>query len=189
LFDENSEELDNSFDFSWFNNSNPSSLLLNWYTVEFNNAYEFAYRAWITTTSSIEKANMNWNLTRIAMAKMLSQYAINILWKKPENIITPKFPDVSQKLDDDYGWAVALSYQLWIMWKWIKNFRPNDEVTRAEFATALSRMLYWTQDWTNQYYSTHLSKLYEEWIIKNTNPNLKELRWYVMIMLMRSAKN
>jgi hypothetical protein len=29
LFDENSEELDNSFDFSWFNNSNPSSLLLN----------------------------------------------------------------------------------------------------------------------------------------------------------------
>ncbi|MBR7036457.1 S-layer homology domain-containing protein [bacterium] len=26
------------------------------------------------------------------------------------------------------------------------NFRPNDEVTRAEFATALSRMLYHTSD-------------------------------------------
>jgi hypothetical protein len=26
------------------------------------------------------------------------------------------------------------------------NFRPNDEVTRAEFATALSRMLYHTKD-------------------------------------------
>jgi hypothetical protein len=26
------------------------------------------------------------------------------------------------------------------------NFRPNDEVTRAEFATALSRMLYNTED-------------------------------------------
>jgi hypothetical protein len=26
------------------------------------------------------------------------------------------------------------------------NFRPNDEVTRAEFVTALSRMLYHTED-------------------------------------------
>jgi hypothetical protein len=26
------------------------------------------------------------------------------------------------------------------------NFRPNDEVTRAEFATALSRMLYNIED-------------------------------------------
>lgn len=189
LYDEKNNESNNSFDFSWFNNSNPSSLLLNWYTVEFNNAYEFAHRAWITTTSSIEKANMNWNLTRIAMAKMLSQYAINILWKKTQNITTPVFPDVSQKLDDDYWWAVELSYQLWIMWKWIKKFRPKDPVTRAEFATALSRMLYWTEDWTSHYYSTHISKLYNEWIINNTNPQLKELRWYVMIMLMRSAKN
>jgi hypothetical protein len=88
-----------------------------------------------------------------------------------------------------YGNWVTLAYQLWIMWQNMKNnnFRPNDIVTRAEFATALSRLLYWTQDWSNSYYSTHLEKLYIEWIITNTNPNMHEVRWYVMLMLMRSS--
>ena len=182
------EDKGSDFDFSWYNTSNPDNLMPNGYTVEFNNAYEFAHRAWITTTNSIENANMWGKLTRIAMAKMLSNYAINILGKKPANKVVPKFSDVSDKLNEDYGWAVDLAYQLWIMWVWIDNFRPNDAVTRAEFATALSRMLYGTSDWT-PYYSTHLNKLYIEWIITNSDPKIKELRWYVMIMLMRSAKN
>jgi hypothetical protein len=33
-----------------------------------------------------------------------------------------------------------------------------------------------------------MAKLYNEWIINNTDPGMKERRWYVMIMLMRSAK-
>jgi hypothetical protein len=35
------------------------------------------------------------------------------------------------------------------MWQNMSNnkFRPNDEVTRAEFATALSRLLYNTDEW------------------------------------------
>lgn len=190
MLDKNkSDKNHSSFDFSWYNNANPVSIMLNWYSVEFNNAYEFAHRVGITTIDSIEKANMNWSLTRIAMAKMLSNYAINILWKKPSNSVVPNFPDVSQKLNADYWWAVTLAYQLWIMGKWINKFRPYDTVTRAEFGTALSRMLYWIQDWAWKYYSTHLDRLYKDWIISNKNPELKESRWYVMIMLMRSVKN
>ena len=71
---------------------------------------------------------------------------------------------------------------------WTNKFRPYDPVTRAEFSTALSRMLYGLEDWTDNYYSTHINKLYQEWIISNNNPNLQELRWYVMLMLMRSSK-
>jgi hypothetical protein len=41
---------------------------------------------------------------------------------------------------------------------------------------------------TVKYYTNHMEKLKEEWIITNTDPNMKERRWYVMIMLMRSAK-
>ena len=186
LFEEDEKKSD--FDFSWYNNSNPNNLASNGFTVEFNNAYTFAYKAWITTTNSIQQANMTWKLTRIAMAKMLSNYAINILGKKPANKVVPNFPDVPKKMNEDYGWAVDLAYQLWIMWIWIEDFRPNDAVTRWEFATALSRMLYWTADWT-PYYSTHLNKLFKEWIITNSDPKINELRWYVMIMLMRSAKN
>ena len=162
-------------------------VLDDWLTQEFHDAYDFWYHYWITTTSSAKEANMNSPLNRIAMAKMLSNYAINVLWKKPANIIVPKFPDVDSKLNEDYGWAVELAYQLGIMWIWIDKFRPFDPVTRKEFWTALSRMLFGLEDWTDVYYSTHLKKLKEMWIISNDNPDLEELRGYVMLMLMRSV--
>ena len=151
-------------------------------------AYEWAYDYWITTQPTFKQAKMNSPITRIAMAKMLSNYAINILWKKPDTSKWEKqFIDVTTKQNNDYNNAVTLSYQLWIMWQWTNKFRPNDEVTRAEFATALSRMLYNTSD-GQPYYITHLKKLKQEWIITNDNPRIKEKRWYVMLMLMRSAK-
>jgi hypothetical protein len=33
-----------------------------------------------------------------------------------------------------------------------------------------------------------VAKLYNEWIINKMNPVLKEKRWYVMTMLMRTVK-
>ena len=165
------------------------------YTEEFNEAYWFAKANGITTTSSIEKAKMNTNLTRIQMAKMLSNFAINVLWEEPdpEKWIV-KFNDVTNKMDKQYDNAVTKAYQLGIMWQNMKNneFRPNDEVTRAEFASALSRLLYKTNEWkyksTWNYYIPHIAKLYQEWIINKTDPKMKEKRWYVMLMLMRSVQ-
>jgi len=188
--EDTSQEIDtptNPIDTSRYQEWNQSEKLDNWYTREFNNAYEFAHRAGITTMDDINKANMNGWLNRIAMAKMLANYAINILGKKPANKVVPKFPDVNQQLNDDYGWAVDLAYQLWIMGIWTDKFRPYDPVTRKEFGTSLSRMLFGLADGTNLYYETHLKKLKEVWIISNDNPELTELRWYVMTMLMRSA--
>ena len=155
---------------------------------EFEQAYNFAYENWITTMDTIEKADMEWWLTRIAMAKMLSNYAINVLGKKPANVVVPNFRDINSELNEEYDFWVSLAYQLWIMWINIEEFRPFDLVTRAEFVTALSRMLFSTPD-GDPYYSTHIEKLKEEWIIKDDNPDMQELRWYVMIMLMRSAKS
>jgi hypothetical protein len=56
--------------------------------------------------------------------------------------------------------------------------------------TALSRMLYHTEDWKwkVKYYEPHMAKLYNEWIITKADPKMKEKRWYVMTMLMRSVK-
>ena len=142
---------------------------------------------------TIQKAKMNSPLTRIAMAKMLSQYAINVLWKEPDISKWTIFNDVSRKLDKEYDNGATLAYQLGIMWinlPW-NNFRPYDMVTRAEFATALSRMLYNTPDWkywwTAKYYINHIKILKNKWIITKDNPTMEERRWYVMIMLMRSA--
>ena len=174
-----------------FTFENPSDKYQDWqYTQEFQNAYNFAYKNWITTMPTIQKAQIYGNLTRIAMAKMLSQYAINVLWQKPDKSMIIRFDDVSKDLDRDYDDWVTLAYQLWIMWINMPNnkFRPNDEVTRWEFATALSRMLYSTPD-GKPYYITHLEKLRMEWILIKLNPEMKELRGYVMIMLMRSASS
>ena len=158
------------------------------YSKEFNDAYSFAHKNWITTMESIEKADMNAPLTRIAMAKMLSQYAINVLGKTPDTTkVVPNFSDVSAELDSEYNNWVTLAYQLGIMWIGIEKFRPFDLVTRAEFGTALSRMLFGLADGDWAYYETHLAKLMEEKIITVDTPDLQELRGYVMIMLMRSA--
>ena len=129
------------------------------------------------------------------MAKMLSKFAINVLWKTPDTSKwAARFSDVSDQLDKEYDNAVTLAYQLWIMWVNVSNnrFRPHDIVTRAEFATALSRLLYSTSDGqyksTWKYYEPHIAKLYSQWIITNKNPKLLERRWYIMLMLMRSVQ-
>ncbi len=190
----NTTTLDNSLvqenEWSTSTDSNSQEILENGFTKEFNNAYEFAFRNGITTMPDIQNAHMYGELNRIAMAKMLSNYGMNILWKKPANVVVPEFTDVSSELNEQYGNAVTLAYQLGIMWINMPNneFRPFDTVTRAEFGTALSRLLFGLADWVDAYYTTHLAKLKAEWIITNDDPTLQELRWYVMIMLMRAAK-
>ena len=163
------------------------------YTQEFIDAYTFAYRNWITTQSPITNADMDWNLTRIAMAKMLSKFSINVVWMKPDETRINKFNDVSDELDEQYDNWVTLAYQLGIMWINMPNneFRPFDLVTRWEFATALSRILWWDKynvlDTNNMpFYQKHIDALKKEWIITQINPTMNELRWYVMLMLLRS---
>jgi hypothetical protein len=51
---------------------------------------------------TIQKADMEGPLTRIAMAKMLSKYAMNILGKKPANVVVPNFNDITSELDEQY---------------------------------------------------------------------------------------
>ena len=160
---------------------------------EMRSAYAFSYSKWITTQPTYEEARVDKKLTRIEMAKMLSQYAINVMGSEPDITRYNKFADVSDKLDSDYNDAVTLAYELWIMWINMPNneFRPNDYVTRWEFATALSRMVYGTSDGqyrqTPKYYTLHVEKLESEKVITQVNPTMMERRWYVMIMLMRLA--
>ena len=171
----------------WFDNGDQSQMLSNWYTREYNNAYRFSSENGITTAISIENANMGWELTRIAMAKMLSNYAISVLWKTPNFEKSCNFDDVSSELNKKYDNWVTLACQLGIMGVGINNFRPYESVTRAQFGAALSRMLYGISDWAVNYYEPHLNRLAAEGVINNIDPKRMETRWNVMLMLMRSA--
>ena len=169
------------------------------YTAEQQNAYSYAYNQKIITASSIEKANMNGQLTRIAMAKMISNFAINVLWLQPNTYINCSFSDVSSSLDSQYSYGVTQACQLWLMWIWSDwkksdKFNPYEIVTRAQFATAFSRALNKSK-WTvinngTPYYSTHLQYLQSEWIIRSISqplPSTVEKRWNVMLMMMRAS--
>ena len=157
------------------------------YSSELRQAYNWAYQSEITTQSSIEKANMWWKITREEMAKMISNYAINILWKSPDTTKNCLFSD--SNINPDLVKFVTESCQLWLMWQWITSFKPKDFVTRAEFWTVLSRALWWDKyGWWNTYYESHLKALQNEWIMKKIDvPMDNEIRWYVMLMLMRSV--
>ena len=169
------------------------------YTSEQQEAYNYAYSQNITTISSIENANMNGQLTRIAMAKMISYFAINALWLQPDTSKDCSFLDVSSSLDIQYNYGVTQACQLWLMWMWSDwkksdNFNPYVVVTRAQFATAFSRAISQIygkimEDGT-PYYATHLQYLQSKWIIKDVvspSPTSVERRWNVMIMMHRAS--
>ncbi len=166
------------------------------YSTEERQAYNYAYKNYITTMPSINQANMWWNLTRIAMAKMLSTYAINVLWLTTDVNKNCEFSDVSSELDSKYGLWVWRACALGLMWVWINKFRPYDSVTRAEFGTVLSRALnaknkerLEEMNSAEPYYYEHLRYLKNEWIMNNiSDPGRIERRWRVMLMLMRADK-
>lgn len=129
------------------------------------------------------------------MAKMVSNYALNVMW------ITWTIPKASKcsfsdlkSVTDELRPYANISCQLWLMWMdgkwWIKSkFNPHGEVTRAQFGAILSRLLRWDKydkaGWSR--YEDHLDALSRSWIMKNTeNPQTKELRWRVMVMLKRA---
>jgi len=161
------------------------------YVDEYPESYTWAYKNWITTMDTIDKANMYGEITRIELSKMISNYAINVLKKKPDTSKKCEFSDVSDKLNTQYDLWVTKACQLWLMWQWISKFRPGDNVTRAEFWTILSRLLYWTKyDGWKPYYIKHINNLNIRWIMNNTNnaEKLDESRGNVMVMLKRSEE-
>ena len=171
----------------WFINATKEEVEKFW--LEQIKAYYRSYNNSITTQESVREANLDWKITREEMAKMISNYVINILWKAPDTTKSCFFLD--SNINPDLVQYVTKSCQLWLMGQWITSFRPKDNVTRAEFGTVLSRTLWWNQnEWWATYYQNHLKALKAEWIMNNiSSPMDKEIRWYVMLMLMRSVDN
>ena len=159
------------------------------YSDELQDAYDYAFENGITTQSSIDTANMYGSLTRVAMAKMMANYAIEVLGQTPDTTKECSFPDVSAALDAQYDNGVTNACQLGLMGVGITNFNPNGLVTRAEFGTVLSRALYGdVNNGGTPYYVNHLQALKDAGIMNNINtPSQLEVRGYVMLMMQRAS--
>lgn len=158
------------------------------YSDELNGAYDYAYGIGITTQSSIDTADMYGSLKRSHMAKMMSNYATEVLGKAPDTSKTCSFTDVSNETEEMQGY-ITKACQLGLMGVGIAAFNPNGLVTRAQFGTVLSRALY--GDVNNQtepnYYGAHLDALKAAGVMNNIDtPNANEVRGYVMLMMQRA---
>ena len=158
------------------------------YSQELRDAYDWAYSKGVTTMSSIDNANMYGAITRAQMAKMLSVYAKEVLGNTPDTSKACEFGDIDSVKGDLHDFIIE-SCQLGIMGQGIKNFRPYATITRAEFGTALSRVLWGDKyEGGTPYYAKHLDALKAAGIMTQIdNPESRdEVRGYVMLMLMRS---
>ena len=158
------------------------------YSTELQAAYDYARTVGITTQPSIDSANMNGSLIRAHMAKMMVNYAKQILQKTPDTSIKCQFSDIQDQSLELQSYIIQ-SCQMGLMGVGITKFNPSGEVTRAQFGTVMSRALY--DDFYNDgdpYYIYHLQALQEAKIMTNiSSPNAMEIRWYVMLMMMRAG--
>ena len=132
---------------------------------EQNDAYLWACQHNITTIRTIQEVRLDQPLTRAELAKIMSVYAMKEYHLKPLRAAAVNYKDVNTDLGDlaDY---IQLAYQLQIMGidadgTPIQAFEPHKLVSRAEFATVLSRVI-----WGNKHnisgddrYSAHLQAL------------------------------
>ncbi len=161
-------------------------------------AFTWAQKNNITHATSIDIARLYSPITRAELAKMMVQYVTNIQKKSiPSNsqCVIENYKD-SSSMDSEQKQYITHACQLWIMW-WqndkknlIEYFRPIDTVTRAEFATVLSRYLYgntYNGDMSaDGWYKNHLKALNQAAYIKKIDtPFMRELRGFVMLILYR----
>ena len=156
-------------------------------------AYNWAIGKWITTIDDINKAKLNTNITRAELAKMMVVFMSWMLQMQPVITDTVNYKDINEKKLWDLTWYIQLAYQYQIMWinaDWspMENFDPNKPVSRAEFATVLSRVLFGNtyNQIGNNYYEKHIEALNKANILNDTNPKITEWRWWIMTMLYRS---
>lgn len=168
----------------------PFGALAATYSQELQDAYNWAYGKSITTKATIDDANMYGAITRAELAKMLANWAKD-RGQTPDTSKSCTFSDTAS-VQGDLAVAIVESCQLGLMGQLSNgntSFRPYDTITRAEFGTALSRALWGTQyEGGTPYYARHLDALKSAGIMNQiaNAESTKEIRGYVMLMLMRS---
>lgn len=166
----------------------PTATLGATYSDELEGAYDYAYGIGITTQSSIDTANMYGTLIRSHMAKMMVNYAKEVLGRTADTSLECNFTDIANQSEELRGYIVE-ACQMGLMGQGITAFNPNGIVTRAQFGTVLSRALWGDQyNGADPYYADHLAALQDAGIMNNiSTPNAPEVRGYVMLMMQRAA--
>jgi len=167
---------------------------------EVNEAYVWACENWIIKSNTIQGAKLWEFLNRAEMAKIVTVFETKILDAVPNKTKDcSAFADSISWYNSEMKNYMVASCQLERMWihtanhKPIKDFMPRKFVSRAEFWTILSRILWWKKHEasknSSKYYVEHLNSLKNDNILNNIDPTLKERRSYAVLMVYRAAKS
>jgi hypothetical protein len=137
------------------------------------------------------------NLLRKDMAKMMVNFVLKVLNRQDIYTNNPdceNYTDIGNESSETQLY-IQTACKLGLMGldadgiTPLSNFNPYGLVTRAQFGTVLSRLLRGTDNSAHgsaPYYQQHLSALKQAGIMtKISNPNMKEIRGRVFIMMNR----
>ena len=159
-------------------------------------AYKWAYKNWLTQYDNIDDARMKDFLNRAEMAKLVSNFALNVLSKmsdEDKQKICSEYSDL-WNVDENMKYFIVSSCKLNYMWyqsNWIDlldKFRPDNYLTLAEASVIISRMLWWNTYslWEELWYVWHLRAVYENALLDDiTSPDRDITREEAFIMLYR----
>lgn len=173
----------------------------NKYPTEMIEAFLFAKNVGMTSFSDITKAMMYNELTRAQLAKFAVEYATDVLGVEADMdrstmcfwyTDTTKAGDLLQYIQ--YSCMMKLLGQKADGVSPAEKFRPNDLVTRAEFGTFMSRLVFgdiYNSKSANdpKWYQAHLEALKANGIITQIDePFKQELRAWAMVIMYRTAE-
>ena len=134
---------------------------------------------------TIQEANLDGKVIRSHMAKMITEFAIRVLGKQPNTKLICSFSDTANE-SAEMKFYIKTACQLGLMGREAdglstkKMFDPNEIMTRAQFGTVLSRLLYGTKYNTSDFaswYIQHLDALHTAGIMNDiSNPTMEEIR-------------
>ncbi len=159
---------------------------------EMETAFVFAHENGLTTTETCMSARMTDSLTRGEAAKIISNFAMNILDKTPDSSMKCVFSDMIDA-DSETRTYAKTACQLGLMGLKgdgtpAETFSPNEIVTKAQITTILSRLLWGDENNTIDAcrYCQHVKALKEASVINVTTDLMIPLqRGYAMLMIMR----
>lgn len=162
---------------------------------DLQSAYTYALNAGIISSDSYTNAHMLTKVTRSDAAKLFVLFTNKINPSMQKNTgANCFFSDISYESAESQNYIIQ-ACQLGIMGRnndgtSTTTFTPNGFLTRAQVGTILSRILYGnTYNWGKIRYLNHLQALNNWGIITNVaRPNAWELKWYILIMMMRADK-
>ena len=160
---------------------------------EFKKSQSFLRSYEMTRYDSIDRFRPKDDLTREEAAKIFSNFAINVLCRKPDMNLKINYRDL-ENANTTLKQYITTAYQLGIMKGAHGNFRPKDKITKKEISATIIRMILKayldeTKTSTKTRYSEYEKVAKELWILKkdvNDDPLLRE---YTALMLFRAYKN